>query len=411
VTIGTPLRLPNGVTLRNRIAKAALSECLADRRGNPTPELERLYRMWGDGGAGLLVTGNIMVDRAHVNEPFNVVIDRASDRVRLERWVQTGREGGAHVLAQLNHPGRQAQRWTSLGPVAPSAVRVKLLPGAFSTPRVLSDAEIEMLIERYAQAAVIASETGFSGVQLQAAHGYLISQFLSPRTNLRSDRWGGDLDGRTRFLRRIVGAVRAGTPDDFVVAVKLNAADFLRGGFSGAESVRVAQLLERDGVDLIELSGGTYEAPAMLAQARASTREREAFFLSYAAEVRAASRVPLMLTGGFRTLAGMADALASTDVDVIGMGRPFVFTPDLPLHLLADRPMPAVPGAPRLGIRLDFALDDYWHLQHLHRTAHDRGPKRRNGLLATVAGNVALLARWQTARRAYGADAPGRSTL
>ena len=191
VELTDSLRLPCGVVLPNRIAKAAMTECLADPRTNdPNARHERLYRRWAAGGVGLMVTGNVMVDRRYLERTTNVVIDERTDRAAVERWAQAAQSTGVPTLVQVNHPGRQCSVFVSRSPVAPSPVRVKLL-GAFATPRALSDDEVDGLVTRYAQVAKEVVAAGFAGVQIHAAHGYLASQFLSPRANLRTDRWVG----------------------------------------------------------------------------------------------------------------------------------------------------------------------------------------------------------------------------
>jgi 2,4-dienoyl-CoA reductase-like NADH-dependent reductase (Old Yellow Enzyme family) len=384
------------------MAKAALSECLADNVGGPDVRLAALYERWSRGGAGLLVTGNVMVDRRHNTEAHNVVLDGDWALDAFARWAQAGRVDGTDTIVQLSHPGRQGQRLYSARPVAPSAVKVKLVPGLFAAPRVLTHNEILELIQRFARSAELAATAGFSGVQIHAAHGYLVSQFLSPRTNLRTDEWGGSLNNRARLLLEIIRAVRDRTPHEFIVSVKLNSADFQKGGFGEDESVQVAQMLERDGVDLLEISGGTYEAPVMfgVGSTRESTLRREAFFLDYARKVREATALPLMLTGGFRTAAGMEQAVGSGAIDVVGLGRPLIFDPSLPAGVLAGRQPEETPAAPRVGLRLDFALDNYWHLQHLQRLASGR-PAGHRGLLRTVARQGVMTARWQLQRRRY----------
>lgn len=351
--LAQPLTLPSGVTLPNRLAKAAMTEGLG-RRDDATPELARLYRRWSKGGLGLLIAGNAMVDRRFIERSGNVVLDEATDVAALRRWSEAGRSGGNALWVQLNHPGRQCTRFHTARPVAPSAVPLEV-KGFFATPRELTDGEIRALVERYAVAARVARAGGFDGVQLHAAHGYLISQFLSPRSNRRRDRWGGDLQGRARFLFEVLQAVRAELGAGVPISVKLNAADFLRGGFEPHEALAVARLLHAEGIDLLELSGGTYERIAFVADAREAdaTRRREAYFLSYARELAAAlPELPLMLTGGFRSAQAMQEALEE-GIDVVGLGRPLCVAPELPRQLLTgegrlpdpERTLHLAPGA------------------------------------------------------------------
>ncbi|NCU10719.1 MAG: NADH:flavin oxidoreductase/NADH oxidase family protein, partial [Sphingomonadaceae bacterium] len=265
--IETPLTLPCGQVLPNRLAKAAMTEGLADPAGRPTAELEQLYRVWGAGGCGVLLSGNVHIDADHLERPGNVIIDRPADAAMLKalrRWTAAAKAGGALFWAQISHAGRQTMAPVNPHPKAPSAVKLGLPGGQFGQPVALTEAEIEDLIARFAQAAVICAEGGFDGVQIHAAHGYLISQFLSPRANQRGDQWGGSLENRARFLLEVVRATREAVPAGFAVTVKLNSADFQRGGFAFEDSLQVAQWLEAEGVDLIEISGGTYEQPRLL---------------------------------------------------------------------------------------------------------------------------------------------------
>ncbi|MBY0563122.1 MAG: NADH:flavin oxidoreductase [Hyphomonadaceae bacterium] len=284
----------------------------------------------------------------HLERPGNVIIDRdpeAETRAALQRWTQAATRNGNQFWAQIAHAGRQTMASVNPHPKAPSAVKLGLPGGQFGEPVALSDDEIEHLITRFARAARAAKETGFTGVQVHAAHGYLISQFLSPRSNQRTDRWGGSLENRARFLMQAVAATRAAVGADFPVAVKLNSADFQRGGFAFEESLRVAEWLQEAGVDLIEISGGTYEQPKLLGIAgleaeetqkvAASTAAREAYFVDFAKAMKQVVRIPLMVTGGFRSRAAMEQALQAGAADVIGLGRPLCVMPDGPKRLLA----------------------------------------------------------------------------
>jgi len=354
--LAAPLTLPCGALLPNRIAKAAMTEALGDLRDDATPALERLYRRWSEGGAGLLVSGHLMVDRRFLEQAGNVVLDDDSDEAALRAWVAAGTGAGNHFWAQLNHPGRQTTRFHSDRPVAPSAVALPVR-GFFARPRALEEGEIVGLVAAYARAAAVARRVGFTGVQVHAAHGYLISQFLSPHTNRRTDAWGGSLERRARFLLEVVRAVRATVGPRFPLSVKLNSSDFQRGGFEHHEAVEVARMLAAEGIDLLEISGGTYERVAFAGQRRhdpraAATRAREAYFLEYAHAIRTAmAGVPLMLSGGFRTPAFMAEVLRAGEADVLGIARPFCVEPEFPARLLAGsrEPLPSPEARLRIG--------------------------------------------------------------
>ncbi|MBI3213612.1 MAG: NADH:flavin oxidoreductase/NADH oxidase family protein [Mycobacterium sp.] len=396
-----PLPLPCGQVLPNRLMKAAMSEALSDTSHAPGAHLDRLYRTWSQGGYGLLITGNVMVDRTQLGEPGNVVIEDDRDLDALSRWAKSTHDGGVPIWVQLNHPGRQSNP-LALGhvPVAPSAVPMSL-PGS-PTPRALTSAEIEDIIERFVTAAVVCETAGFDGVQIHGAHGYLVTQFLSPLTNLRTDEWGGDPRRRMRFLLEIVRRVRSRVSPTFALSVKLNSADFQRGGFSEDESRGVVAALADEGLDLIEISGGNYESPAMSGSATAGTRDREAYFLDYARTVRRlAGDVPLAVTGGFRSRSAIEAALRAGDCDVVGLGRPAVTTPDAAAAILSDRIEVLQTHELRYGMRgvlgrfvdlkaLDGVLNISWNTDQLHRLGAGQDPDLNRGRLATT---VAMLRR------------------
>jgi 2,4-dienoyl-CoA reductase-like NADH-dependent reductase (Old Yellow Enzyme family) len=333
--LDTPLVLPCGAVIPNRIAKGAMTEGLADGWNRATPELERLYGIWSDGGAGLLLTGNVQVDRTHLERPGNVVIDGNDGLDALKRYAAAGTRAGNHLWMQINHPGRQAERRINPAPLAPSAVAMEVT-GDFGHPRAMSEAEVLDVIRRFAHVATVARETGFTGVEIHSAHGYLLSQFLSPRSNQRSDDWGGSLANRARLLLEIIRATRRAVGPDFPIAVKLNSSDFQKGGFTMDEAVQVARWLSEESLDLLELSGGNYERMSMTGiDTQESTLKREAHFLDFAHGLKPVIRMPVMVTGGFRSRKAMVAALQSGDTDLVGIGGPLCVEPDLPAKLLA----------------------------------------------------------------------------
>lgn len=336
--IEQPLILPGGHRIPNRLCKSAMTEGLASPTGRATAAHVRLYGAWARGGAGLLMSGNIMVDRRYLERAGNVVVEDDTGLDALRAWADAVHAGGSQLWAQISHPGRQCPRLVNLRPLAPSEVQLSLV-GNFGRPRAATDTEILDIIRRFARTAALLREAGFDGVQLHAAHGYLLSQFLSPRTNCRDDRWGGPLRQRAALLLEAVGAVRVAVGADYPLAVKLNSADFVQGGFTLQECLQVVGWLGEAGIDLLEISGGTYEQMAFFStldpgEVRDSTRQREAFFLQYAQTIKAVARMPVMVTGGFRTLEGMEAALAQRATDMIGLARPFCEAPDLARQLL-----------------------------------------------------------------------------
>ncbi|MGY4316195.1 NADH:flavin oxidoreductase/NADH oxidase family protein [Bradyrhizobium sp. JR3.5] len=326
------LTLPNGSTVPNRIAKAAMEENMADAGHFPSAELLRLYQAWADGGAGLIITGNVMIDRRTMTGPGGVVLEDGTPLEAFRNWARIGRSRGAQVWLQLNHPGRQMMKNMGQQTLAPSAVPLDLgkHSNLFAMPKAMTEHDIDEVIARFVTAAKLAEQAGFSGVQIHAAHGYLISQFLSPLSNRRTDRWGGSLQNRARLLIETVKAVRAAVAPGFSVAVKLNSADFQRGGFDAADAKTVVEMLNELPVDLVELSGGSYEAPAMQGDARdGRTLAREAYFLDFAQDIAGVARMPVMVTGGIRRI-GIVQQVLDSGVAIAGIGTALAIRPDLP---------------------------------------------------------------------------------
>ncbi|MEA2145493.1 MAG: hypothetical protein QOG59_1080 [Solirubrobacteraceae bacterium] len=328
----SPLLLGSGSTLRNRVAKAAMEENLAGSSQLPDERLISLYRTWGAGGAGLLITGNVMVHAEALTGPGGVVADERAPLDPFIRWAQAGKSGGSTMWMQINHPGRQVQARMPGVAWAPSPVKLEVgrQSRRFAEPRAMTARQISATIEMFAVSAGLAERAGFDGVEVHAAHGYLLSQFLSPRVNKRTDDWGGGLENRARLLLEVVRAVRAAVSSSFTVAVKLNSADFQRGGFDVQDADRVIAMLEPLGVDLVELSGGSYESPAMAGRpADGGTTAREAYFLQLASGLAKTSPLPLMLTGGI-TRRETAEQVLASGIEVVGMATAMAVTPELP---------------------------------------------------------------------------------
>ena len=326
------LTLPNGSVIPNRIAKAAMEENMADADHAPSPELMRLYKFWADGEVGLIITGNVMVDARAMTGPGGVLLEDDRHLDRFKRWAEIGRSKGGQIWLQINHPGRQMQANLGQKTFAPSAVALDLgkMSSRFAVPEAMTEDAIADVIRRFARAAQLGEQAGFTGVEVHAAHGYLLSQFLSPLSNRRTDAWGGSLENRARLLLEIVKAVRASVSPGFAVAVKLNSADFQRGGFSTDDARQVVEMLNHVSVDLVELSGGSYEAPAMQGQSRdGRTLAREAYFLEFARDIRTVARMPLMITGGIRRRA-VADQVLGSGIDMVGIGTGLAIDPHLP---------------------------------------------------------------------------------
>lgn len=325
------LTLPNGSLLPNRIAKAAMEENMAGPGQAPDEKLFALYRRWSAGGAGLLLSGNVMVDRRALTGPGGVVLENDTPLDSFRRWAEAGKQNGAQFWLQISHPGRAVLAEMGGNVWAPSAVALNLGKHSklFGQPRAMTEAEILEVIERFAATARRAEQAGFDGVELHGAHGYLISQFLSPLSNRRDDAWGGSLENRARFLLEIVRAIRAAVKPGFGVGVKLNSADFQRGGFDVADAQQVVRWLNELAVDLVEVSGGTYESPAMQGRtADQRTLAREAYFLEFARDIAAVATMPVMTTGGIRRRE-VAEAVLVEGVSLVGIATALALVPDL----------------------------------------------------------------------------------
>ena len=389
-----PLRLRSGVVVPGRVVKAAMTEGVADESNRATGRHAVLYEQWARGhGAGhLLITGNVAVDRRYVERPGNVVIEGTSTSVdeehveALRRWARAAQTDGTVCFVQLSHAGLQANPLVSSSTVGPSAVRVKMsgwMP--LAEPAEMTVDEIKQVRDKFVAAAEVCRRAGFSGVQIHSAHGYLLSSFLTPRFNKRTDQYGGSLENRARLLLEIVRGVRVNTESanaaggggngkPFGVAVKLNSSDFQRGGMTPEEAAQIAQWLDEEGIDFLEASGGNYESPAMFFAPGgfeeiqslgnlgklSSTQLREGYFLGFAPLLKkslAKNQTPLMVTGGFRSRDVMEKALQSGEVDLVGIGRPVCGQPDAVARLLR-REISSLP-------RWESELDLPWYLRPL----------------------------------------------
>ncbi len=393
--LNVPLALPNGTILSNRFAKSATSECLADRTGAPSAGLAALYRRFAEGGASLLITGNVMVDAVHLENP-RAVVARADASDAFRSWADGAHEGGAAIVMQISHAGRQTPRMLTAVPVAPSAIEAVHVLKSFGAPRALAPSEIEEIRDAFVRAAVLAHETGFDGVQLHAAHGYLLSTFMSPKTNLRTDQWGGPRENRARLLLDVMTSIRARLPRSFLLSVKLNSTDFDYDG--GLEDVSwLVRELDVRGLDLLEVSGGTYENPVLFSgessAVRESTRRREAYFLDFAASIPRGS-FRLMVTGGFRTPEFMNEALTSEATDVIGLARPLIVNPDFPRDVLRGKKAPAesFAGLATRSKGLGSLAVNAWHVAQLHRMARNENPNPRISTAWAIATYLILSA-------------------
>ncbi|CAE6477490.1 NADH oxidase [Thermoanaerobacter brockii] [Rhizoctonia solani] len=353
----------SGKKAPNRLVKAPMTErvCTFNREtevdhGKPNSALFRLYEEWSHGQYGIIITGNILIDKHHLEAVGNPIIDRT-----LPSQVSTCATNPAHsytsayaelalrarkhspfslVIAQLNHPGSHSSDKLTPVPVSPSGVIAAPAMGeTYNRPRSLTETEIWDIVDRFAYAAYTLHLAGFDGVQLHAAHGYLLTQFLSPLTNLRKDAWGGALEGRAKIMLEIIHAIRRQCPSSFSISVKLNSQDFLVGGFTVEDSLSLCVLLEQHNVDFVEISGGTYDSMiTAFTYARESTRKREAHFIEFSEMLRRRlTKTKVVLTGGFKTADGMARAIEDGACDLVGLARTTAAEPRFGASLLAAR--------------------------------------------------------------------------
>jgi len=318
------------LALRNRLVRSATAEMMADEAGRPLPQLAELYRELTRGGVGLIITGHMVVHpsgKAHPGMTGIFSDDLIPGLAELANTVHA--EGGA-IAVQINHGGRQVRIGLADDPIAPSA----LAPNPpRSGARGMTIDEIEMLVDAYAQAARRVKEAGFDAVQIHAAHGYLVSQFLSPLANQRNDEWGGSLENRSRFLRKIIAAVRDQVGPGFPVLAKLGIRDESEKGFTLREGVAIVGQLREWGLDAVEISGGLAETSTFNIAGGIGPGDNEATFRPWAQAVREAAGLPRILVGGMRSLATMEDVLQSGDAQLISMSRPLICEPDLPNRL------------------------------------------------------------------------------
>ena len=370
--LGESLELPCGVVLKNRLVKAAMSDSLGDGAGDPTDQQIRLYERWSAGGSALSIIGEVQVDPRYPEKPGNIVLGAQSDQLRLNRLAHAGFGSGAHIWPQLGHAGALAHPPIS-DPAGPSALNLDGL-----RCDALSQSAVEELPERYATAAHSARAAGFNGVEVHAGHGFLLSQFLSPLFNRRSDRYGGAIEARCQIILDIVRQIRRQVGAEFAIAVKVNSTDQLEGGLTESDALTVVELLGDEGVDLIDISGGTYFPGAAASSDRSSSGP---YFLDFARRARNVTDTPLMLTGGFKTRRDAAAAVGSGAVDVVGLARALALNPDLPTKWLrpegGDPEFPTFRSPPPGGVTA-------WYTLRLAALANDQEAASDPELLTAI---------------------------
>ena len=381
INIASSFTLPNGSILKNRIVKSAMSENFGTRHHAPSKGLINAYKVWAKGNPGLLITGNIMIDSMALGEARNVVVEDYKDFELLKEWAKSVEGTGVHLWPQINHPGRQAFAAINRETVGPSAVSLNMgnTSKMFKLPTALTEEAIWDIIKRFGNTARIMKEAGFTGCQIHGAHGYLVSQFLSPISNVRTDQFGGSISNRARFVLEIYREIRYQVGSGYPIGIKINSADFQNGGFTELESLEVIRLLENEGIDLIEISGGTYEKPAMIqGDRKKSTIAREAYFLDYIEKARKLIKTPLLLTGGIRSVSVMEKALKDGNLDFIGLARPFCLYPNLANQVFDGSVKRFETPIPNIGIKFLDKLGGVelpWYELQIQRIGKGKSPK------------------------------------
>jgi 2,4-dienoyl-CoA reductase-like NADH-dependent reductase (Old Yellow Enzyme family) len=358
--LGSSLQLPCGAVLKNRIAKAPMTDSLGNGEGNPTETQLRLYERWAQGGTALSMIGEVQIDPRFPENPGNLVLRADSEQQALQSLVGRAQVGGAHLWPQIGHAGARAHLTVS-SPKGPSALDLEGLQcGGMSLE------DIEELPAKYAATAVHAKNAGFNGVQVHAGHGWLLSQFLSPLFNHRSDGYGGSVEGRCRIVLEVVDAVRRAVGSDYPVGIRMNSTDKLDGGLTNDDALEVVRLLDRTSIDLIDISGGTYFPGA---KAASDTSDPGPYFGEFARRAKGVTTIPVMATGGFKTEKQAVDAVASGAVDMVGLARAMALEPGLPNAWLSGKG--GDPDFPRFESVPPSGITD-WFIMRLAALGEDR---------------------------------------
>ena len=355
-----PLELPCGATLKNRLAKSAMSDSLGNGEGDPTEAQIRLYERWAEGGAAVSIIGEVQGDPRFPEKPGNLVFGEHTNQQAIQSLANRGVIEGAHLWPQLGHAGALSHLPISQ-PRGPSTLDIEGLQCAG-----MSIDEVQELPDMYARTALKAKTAGFSGVLIHAGHGFLLSQFLSPLFNHRNDGYGGSIEARCRIVLKVIAEVRRAVGSSFPVGIRINSTDKLEGGLTEVDALEVVRLLDHTSIDLIDISGGTYFPGA---KASSDGSRRGPYFLDFARLAKEVTQVPLMATGGFKRREQAIDAVASGAVDMVGIARAMVLDPRLAETWLTedggDPDFPRFESAPPGGITA-------WYTMRLTDLGEDR---------------------------------------
>ncbi len=317
----------NGMQLSNRFVRSATWEGMAGDDGSVTSALVDCMSQLAEGQVGLIISSHAYIRPEGQAAPKQIGVYKDSLISGLSQITQAVQGQGGKIVLQVSHSGCSANRkLTGQMPLAPSNVE-----GISKSPcKEITAGDIQELIEAFGLAAQRAKKAGFDGVQIHAAHGYLMNQFLSPLFNKRTDAYGGSVENRYRILGEVLKKVRSMVGSRFPVLIKLNSQDFMEGGLTLEDSLRIGRLLQKDGIDAIELSGGTLRSGQLTPSRMGITNEeKEAYFLEAAKLFKETTKVPLILVGGIRSLPVAQRIVEQGWADYISMSRPFIREPGL----------------------------------------------------------------------------------
>jgi 2,4-dienoyl-CoA reductase-like NADH-dependent reductase (Old Yellow Enzyme family) len=347
-----PLALPCGIILKNRLIKSAMSDSLGDGMGNPTETQIRLYERWAKGGAALSLIGEVQITPHFPEKPGNLVLVSDYDKAFMADLATRGAAMGTQIWPQLGHAGALAHLPIST-PKGPSALNLDGVKCEEMTAE-----EIRVLPALYAKAAKRAQDAGFGGVQIHAGHGFLLSQFLSPLFNRRSDEYGGSIENRFRLIHSIINAIRDSVGADFAVGIRINSTDKVVGGLTEADALDAVRMIDNTSVDLIDISGGTY-FPGTPSSSD-STAASGPYYIDFAKRAKQVTTIPVMLTGGIKTKEQANDVIKSGSADAVGLARAMILDVNLPNHWMSDNSQnpkfPAFDAPPPGGITAWYSM-------------------------------------------------------
>lgn len=345
------LTLPCGAVIKNRLVKSAMSDSLGDGEGNSTDAQARLYERWAEGGIGLSIIGEVQVDSRFPEKPGNLVLSENSDLNALRSLTSRAAINGAHIWPQLSHAGGLSHLPIS-SPTGPSALSI----GRFECEG-MSDVDVSELPEMYAKAAIKAKQAGFTGVQIHAGHGFLLSQFLSPLFNHRKDQYGGSITARCQIILEIIAKVRGVVGDLFPIGIKINSSDQLENGLTEGDALKAIAILDNTSIDLIEISGGSYFPGAKSSSDRVS---KGPYFVNFSEKVKRITTKPIVVTGGFKSREQALNSLETGATDFVGVARALALNPELANNWLigagADPDFPVFKAPPEGGVTAWFTM-------------------------------------------------------